>query len=507
MELRLTTRSNMVHDMMDLLLEEVNRVVPASRISKKIVIYGAGARGIVFYEILRSTGHAAAYFIDSNKHGTEVCGIPVHEPMKIMGENFDELFVVIAADDPNQMTQTLKSFGLNPEIHIGQIFDHQSIDNGTVHTTPSRMIDFFLGYNRSYNRSSDLPGFKCLDSNGKDFPEADMGRLKIMILGGSTTDPEIIDPLEWNNDKKRDESAGSWPRFLHELLNKDGIRNSIYNGGLGGYTSGQEVLKFIRDGLTLAPDMVIVLDGINDAASIYWHKDKYPKYNSYFRVYDDVINPLLLKNRSKSGAEDYDFFDSKFRLKDGISYGLESDISRADEWYSNQRMMNAVCKEFCIEYVSFLEPFGLNQSDYVDSCDVCLRTHYLLYYFFITWGQILNEYGTINHSTNQHDFNLRELLSDYASKVFDWDADTKKFFVYRNKRMEDFYQNAKRFVQECDYIIDITDTLHGRPDVFYDNCHCTAKGNKIIAERIYHELKINGTLSRALAKSHGRAVA
>ena len=57
----------------------------------------------------------------------------------------------------------------------------------------------------------------------------------ILTLGGSTTDGFY----------KHLSAGKSWPRQLSEL---DGNTFKVINGGVGGYTSLQELLKFLRDG-------------------------------------------------------------------------------------------------------------------------------------------------------------------------------------------------------------------------------------------------------------------
>ena len=81
------------------------------------------------------------------------------------------------------------------------------------------IIDPHLGY----SRSGDVEGYvihKHCDES-KEF-------LKIMITGGSTTDDTF------SNQR-------SWPSFLSEILNERKISHIIYNGGIVGYNSSQEL--------------------------------------------------------------------------------------------------------------------------------------------------------------------------------------------------------------------------------------------------------------------------
>lgn len=109
-------------------------------------------------------------------------------------------------------------------------------------------LDLNLGY--TYMMDKRHPGFQVL---GMD-KESDY---RIVLLGGSTTDG-------WLYEFK------SWADFLYEKC--IGYHVTIFNGGISGYTSTQELVKLLRDGITLNPDMIILYDGVNDAWGNYRHK-------------------------------------------------------------------------------------------------------------------------------------------------------------------------------------------------------------------------------------------
>lgn len=70
--------------------------------------------------------------------------------------------------------------------------------------------------------------------------------LRIVTLGGSTTDPH---------------NKGHWPGVFSQILEAKGIAAQVFNGGVGSYSSKQEVIKLIRDALSLSPDVVVSVDG------------------------------------------------------------------------------------------------------------------------------------------------------------------------------------------------------------------------------------------------------
>ena len=92
-----------------------------------------------------------------------------------------------------------------------------------------------------------------------------------MITGGSTTDDTF------SNQK-------SWPSFLSKILKERKLSHVIYNGGIVGYNSSQELLKTIRDINILKPHIVISYSGIND----------------FYRGTNDFIHPYIPLHISKN---------------------------------------------------------------------------------------------------------------------------------------------------------------------------------------------------------------
>ena len=84
-------------------------------------------------------------------------------------------------------------------------------------------------------------------------------------MGGSTTDPVKFDH--------------SWPEELSKLLAERGISGTVVNGGTAGYSTNQELLKLVRDGLEFKPDIIISYSGVNDRGA--WGKPPYPMVHPY----------------------------------------------------------------------------------------------------------------------------------------------------------------------------------------------------------------------------------
>jgi len=96
---------------------------------------------------------------------------------------------------------------------------------------------------------------------------ADLDRPVILTLGGSTTDAA--------------RGEHSWPEELSKLLAEKGISATVVNGGISGYSTNQELLKLVRDGLEFKPDIIISYSGVNDRGE--YSELPYPMVHPYQR--------------------------------------------------------------------------------------------------------------------------------------------------------------------------------------------------------------------------------
>ncbi len=118
-------------------------------------------------------------------------------------------------------------------------------------------IDPLLGWGMSTVHLQNL-GFEVFNSMPvlKSRNKACSKNVKILITGGSTSD------IAMNNE--------NWPTQLIPLLEKEGICAEIYIGAVGGYSSGQELLKLLCDGQGISPDIHISYSGANETTHPYF---------------------------------------------------------------------------------------------------------------------------------------------------------------------------------------------------------------------------------------------
>ena len=250
--------------------------------------------------LVKQNGGNIEYFVDMDetKWGTNCMGKVIKNPYDILYENMDETIVLITAVSYiTDITHTLRGMGLVENIHFFIATEHRNEEYDYV--------DYFLGYSRE--RKFYVHG----DENSD---------IKIVALGGSTTDYSQY-------------GIRSWPHYLSEIIEKKkGIVPCIYNGGVAGYLSNQEMLKCIRDVFDLKPLIVVSYSGINDAF-------EGKKENVLVNDYLDKTWQMLCQDKNIE-----------------ITAGKCDEKEAVDRWIFNIKTMHGVCNEFHVPFYSFLQP-------------------------------------------------------------------------------------------------------------------------------------------------------
>ena len=219
---------------------------------KKIVIFGAGAGGRVVLQECVKHDVRVSYFVDNGKKGEYFENIEVKDPYDLMYEEEKSLLILVSACRKSlcrEISEQLSGMGFVAEkdFFIPQIGRNYA---------PLDLFDPVLGYGR---KSVEEEGFFITEGI-----TANAG--KILVFGGSTSDPTFG-------------NITSWVELFAEKLRMKGYDYKVYNGAVAGYCVNQELLKFLRDGLSLLPDIVITMDGFNDATQP--RKEEYPFYHPY----------------------------------------------------------------------------------------------------------------------------------------------------------------------------------------------------------------------------------
>ena len=251
------------------------------------------------------TGSNPAFFLDrdSRKWDTALEGVTIHNPEILKEEKSDKIKIIVTVEAYKEADSYLESFGLE---YGKQIFDL----NGLGRRKPCKLIDPLLGY----SRMDDIEGFRILGGENKE---------KIVILGNSTSD--------YSNYNVK-----CWGELLFEKYHRLNRNLAVYIGAIPGYCSGQELLKFIRDVLPLAPKAVLTVSGINDPA-----EQKVVEEHPMMFSYTGHLFEKYILNQEKGKT---------------LGNGMPDTRSMSEMWIQNMRIMRNICEEFGIAFAAFLQP-------------------------------------------------------------------------------------------------------------------------------------------------------
>ena len=219
-------------------------------------------------------------------------------------------------------------------------------------------IDPHLGYTHSYGekdvRNLDkeftwLDGFLIYSNQTSNFQ-----RPIILTLGGSTTDGI--------------RSGHSWPEELARIMKENHYSGTVINGGIGGYSTNQELLKFIRDGLEFSPDMVISYSGVNDRGE--YSELPHPMVHSYQRELLDaqtnarppsIFPSSILLLKKITGLRDEGSLSSTLGWKSARTLG--------GQYKKNIELMSAICVSQGCTFDAFIQPFAFYKSKHSSAHD------------------------------------------------------------------------------------------------------------------------------------------
>ncbi len=276
---------------------------------KTVVLYGADLTGMAIKNQAEQHDIDISYYVDSNeeKHGSYMMGKLIKSPFDLIYEDREKLVVIITAAYKEQIINTLVDIGLDPKRNIiTDVIDSRiHLDN----------IDALVGVSRS--------GQTMMDMRLKRSKEEKI----VLCLGGSTTDPTY-------------EGRKSWPAFLQEIIDEHGWPWRVVNGGMIGYSSSEQLLIFLREGIDLNPNMVLELSGYND----YSPSDDLPggryRYTCKY-LHDTLVNFSRMYSREHSVPPLYfgELINDKF-----------------DIYIRNVRLMHAICSSFGMMFLELFQP-------------------------------------------------------------------------------------------------------------------------------------------------------
>jgi len=236
---------------------------------------------------------------------------------------------------------------------------------------------------------------------------------------------------------------------LTQLLKENNYNNySIFNMSVGGYISQQELLTLIITALKFQPDIILVIDGINDLVLL---KPNIPEMfeiqeklylsllrGDLFKINLSLINSILKNNLKSYFILNYLFTKNMLMVEKPTTNNVELNIAN----YSyNIESIYKICKMNNIKPYFFYQP-------------------------------ILTEKTKKNITEIEH-----IALKKY--KKIDEEMYGKMFEITRQKLSK----------YDCKFN-DLRDIFYGEhSQIYYDHCHFNDTGNLIVAKRIFEIIK------------------
>ena len=290
-------------------------------INKDIIIYGYNKLGSELKRILLLMDKQVKYFIEDE--AVETINDIVKSKFDILYENANDNMILVCKFRENAKKELvcyalsqLENMGLKYCFHFRDI---QSTTDNTIRDARTGSygckLDPMLGHTFTYPETSKTYNQYVVlgDVNRND--------LKIMILGGSTSDIGLYQPEK------------SWPEFLWERLNKKAV---IFGGAIAAYTSVQECLKLLRDIGSVKPDIVISYSGVNDIRPM--RVEGHPFIHNY--------QLTAMKN-----------VDSSYSIDEGIV----SDEDIGSLWLRMEESMCAIAQAYGCKFYGILQPAVFNK--------------------------------------------------------------------------------------------------------------------------------------------------
>lgn len=316
----------------------------------------------------------------------------------------DNYYIIIVSDEKELAVSKLISLGLRYSADFSPI---ETISYYLLYARKN-MIDINLGH--TYQQKTGING---IDIYGKEC----LDNYKIAVLGGSTTDGTLF-PFK------------SWPEIMFDQICNDKI--VVYNAGVSGYTSAQELIKLIRDIIRLKPNMIIVYDGYNDTSETNACPGRYFEFTYLKQALDFA---------KKHMNRDWDFIakdSGEEESKDVLPV-----VGNFENWLMNVEMMHAIAKDRGIKFYSFLQPMLSN----------------------------------------------KKLLTSAEEGIM---FEIEKFQGLQQTVLmgKEFRRKIQDVVESHSYICDLSYLFDNYDDVYMDICHVRESANRIIATEILKRIEI-----------------
>lgn len=221
--------------------------------------------------------------------------------------------------------QELKGVGLK------EIEDYVSIQYPSIIYHREPILDINIGF--AYINKNGFHG-KPVCAGITAYGDCERAKYRIVALGNSTTeDGRNVFP--------------SWPELLYSIFQENGMDCIVYNCGTAGYTSLQEFIRLLRDGVGLQPDYVLQLSGVVDILT--------EEKNDFGFLFPKLLHACEKVCDKEKG--------------DLLETGIKSNLDIINKWLLYVKCTYAASKSIGSKYRCFIQPNFLSKKGKVSIHD------------------------------------------------------------------------------------------------------------------------------------------
>ncbi len=365
------------------------------------------------------------------------------------------------------------------------------------------VFDPHTGYrnkpNSSYGKElrTDPQGFMCL-SECQTVPRVKpKGEFRIIVIGGSTVVGfGVATPAQTLVGQLEKRIKQAWPR-------KD-LSVRVINAGIGGAFSAQELTLLNLDLSTYDPDMLVVFDGYNDFNQ--WH---YVNFYSHISRYADLIKPNY-------HSYDYTLIDGIARVQTPGGAILHT-LNILNETFPVFAYSTIIAKEIrghMLERAAAKVAAAAKETSATKSVpnfeSSLLRRDRNSAWTYVNNLDQMVAFAKTRHIPIQVDLQPSLMYLDNQGKSVKKALTKEEMVIYDRNRdrgpaLTAYFNKTKKLIsqrtqnaQELVSYSDLTKIFAGiEEQIYVDEIHYNAKGQKILADAIYNELR--PALEKALA--------
>ncbi len=295
------------------LLNFIQNIDYAAKEQKRIYLYSRrNAVARLIEEVLSIYGIKITGYVGE----TEIHEQDIQSIYGLAYEGTEDKLIIISEEFPEKFVEArenieLAGFSLEERNYTG--FQCHTRSKGMMLSKWHYYKDPLLGGSIIYPEGK--PGWKLY---GKE----EDGAVRIMVLGGSTSSEQY--------------HPENWISKLYYKLCQDNIKAVIYNGAHSGNDVVDEILRLLRDGYALKPQIVISMSGVNNTS----YKDCTNQFNEINLIqWVQTLSP-----------------DSIY------CSGVESDEPLYSFWSRNIKILKLIAEFYGADFFGFLQPMNITMS-------------------------------------------------------------------------------------------------------------------------------------------------